>query len=69
VVLESWLSILFFGFGLFARFNVTVVVAPFVGSLSVAGAIFLILQMNQPYSGWMLLPSTPLRDALPQMGR
>jgi hypothetical protein len=68
-VLVSWLTILFFSFGLFARFNVTVIVALFVGSLSVAGAVFLILEMNQPYGGWMSIPSTPLRDALTQMGR
>jgi hypothetical protein len=68
-VLVSWLTILFFGFGLFARFHMTVVVALFVGSLSVAGAIFLILEMNQPYGGWMQVSSAPLRDALTQMGR
>jgi hypothetical protein len=66
-VLVSWLTILFFSFGLFARFNVTVVVALFVGSLSVAGAIFLILEMNQPYNGWMPVRSAPLRDALTPM--
>jgi hypothetical protein len=69
LVLVSWLTILFFGFGLFARFNATVVVALFVGSLSVAGAVFLILEMNQPYGGWMATPSAPLRNALTQMDR
>jgi len=69
IVLLSWLTVLFFGFGLFARFNATVVAALFVGSLSVAGAIFLILEMNQPYSGWMQVSSAPLRNALVQMGR
>ncbi len=69
IVLVSWLTVLFFGFGLFARLNATVVAALFVGSLSVAGAIFLILEMNQPYGGWMQISSAPLRDALVQMGR
>jgi len=69
VVLMSWLSILFFGFGLFARFNATVVAALFVGSVSVAGAIFLIMGMSQPYGGWMQVSSAPLRAALAQMGR
>ncbi len=69
VVLISWLTVLFFGFGLFARFNATVVAALFVGAASVAGAIFLILEMNQPYGGWMQISSAPLRDALVQMGR
>jgi hypothetical protein len=67
-VLVSWLTLLFFGFGLFARFNATVVVALVAGALSVAAAIFLILDMNQPYSGWMQISSAPLRDALKQMG-
>jgi hypothetical protein len=69
VVLVSWASVLFFGFGLLARFNVTVVAALLVGALSVAGAIFLILEMNQPYAGWMQVSSAPLQNALAQMGR
>jgi hypothetical protein len=69
IVLVSWQTVLFFGFGLFARFNATVVVALLVGSLSVAGAIFLILEMNHPYSGWMQISSVPLRDVLTQMSR
>ena len=68
-VLVSWLAILFFGFGLFARFNATVAGAFFVGSLSVAAAISLILQMNQPYTGWLQVSSAPLRAALAQMGQ
>jgi hypothetical protein len=68
VVVVSWLTILFFGFGLFARFNATVAAAFFVGSLSVAGAISLILQMNQPYAGWLQVSSAPLRAALAQIG-
>jgi Protein of unknown function (DUF4239) len=67
-VLVSWMTILFFGFGLISRYNATVVAALFVGSLSVAGAIFLILQMNQPYGGWIQVSSAPLRAALAQMG-
>jgi len=69
IVLISWLAVLFFGFGLFTRINATVVAALVVGCLSVAGAIFLILEMNQPYGGWMQVSSAPLRDALAQMSR
>lgn len=69
IVLVSWSTVLFFGFGLLARFNETVVVALVVGALSVAGAIFLILEMNQPYAGWMQVSSAPLQNALAQMGR
>jgi hypothetical protein len=69
LVLVAWLMILFFGFGICSRLNATVVAALFAGSASVAAAIVLILQMNQPYGGWMRLSSAPLQDALAQMGR
>lgn len=68
VVLMSWMSVLFFGFGLFALYNGTAVAALFVGSLSVAGAIALILEMNQPYHGWIQVSSAPLRNVLLQIG-
>jgi Protein of unknown function (DUF4239) len=66
-VLVSWMTVLFFGFGLIARYNGTVVAALFVGSLSVAAAVMLILEMNQPYGGWIQVSSAPLRDALSQL--
>lgn len=69
MVLVFWLTVLFVGFGLFTRFNITVIAALLVGSLSVAGAVFLILEMNQPYSGVMRISSAPIRHALTQMGR
>jgi hypothetical protein len=69
VVLVFWLTALFVGFGLFTRFNATVTAALLVGALSVAGAVFLILEMNQPYRGIMQISSTPIRNALTQMVR
>ena len=63
-ILVFWVVVLFLGFGLLTRFNATVVAALFVGALSVAGAIVLILEMNRPYSGFMQISSTPIRSAL-----
>lgn len=68
-VLVFWICMLFLGFGLFARFNATVTVALFIGAVSVAGAIFLILELNEPYGGFMRISDTPLRDALAQIDR
>jgi nitric oxide reductase large subunit len=68
-VLIFWVSVLFLGFGLFARPNVTVLVTMTVGSISVAGAIFLILELNQPYSGFVRLSDEPIRAALNSMNR
>ena len=69
VVLVFWLVALFAGFGLYARRNATAITALFVGALTVAGAIFLILEMNRPYSGFMQISSAPIRHALAQIGR
>jgi hypothetical protein len=68
-VLVFWICMLFLGFGLFARFNVTVTVALLAGALSVAGAIFLILELNHPYQGLMQISDEPLRNAMAQIDR
>lgn len=69
VVLVFWLFVLFVGFGLYARPNAAVITSLFVGALTVAGAIFLILEMSRPYSGLMQMSSAPIRHALGQIGR
>ena len=68
LVLVFWLVILFVSFGLFAPANPTATTVLFVGALSVAGAIFLILELDQPFAGVMHLSSLPLRGALAQIG-
>jgi hypothetical protein len=68
VVLVFWVSVLFLGFGLLARFNVTVAVALALGALSVASAIFMMLELSDPYGGLMRISDAPLRAALAQMG-
>jgi hypothetical protein len=68
-VLVFWICALFLGFGLLARFNATVTVALLVGALSVAGAIFLILELSDPYRGLMRISDEPLRSAMAQIDR
>jgi hypothetical protein len=67
IMLLSWLTVLFFGFGLLAPFNKTVAASMLIGSMSVSGALVLIADMNQPYTGWMRISSAPLQSALVQM--
>ena len=69
VVVVFWLTIIFGSFGLFAPRNVTVVVVLFLCALSVAGSIFLILEMDQPFKGLMKISSAPLRYTLSQLGQ
>ena len=64
LILIFWLTIIFTSFGVFAPRNATAITALFVCSLSVAGAIFLILEMALPFEGLIHIPSAPMREAL-----
>jgi len=65
VVVVSWLTLIFVGFGLFTPpHNATVVVALFLCALSVSGAIFLILEMDDPLTGVVRISDVPMRRAL-----
>jgi len=68
-ILVFWFAIIFVSLGLFAPPHGTAITALFVSALSVAGAIYLILQMDQPYSGFIKLSSAPLVNILDQIGR
>jgi hypothetical protein len=69
VVLVFWLSMIFASFGLFAPVNSTVIVVLFVCALSVAGAIFLILELDQPFAGLIRISDEPMRKALAIIGQ
>lgn len=63
-VLVFWLTIIFASFSLFSPLNATSFAALTVFAFSAAGAIFLILEMDQPFTGLMQISSEPLRHAL-----
>ena len=67
VILIAWLFVLFVSFGLFAPRNVLVVVALFVGALAIAGAVLLIVDMDLPYEGMLVVSPEPMQQALAQM--
>ena len=66
-VLLLWMIILFAGFSLMAPANATTLASLVICALSVSGAIFLILELDQPFAGMMMISSGPLRDALPTL--
>jgi hypothetical protein len=68
-IISFWLTIVFTSFGLFSPSKAVAVAGLFVGSIAVAAAIYLILAMDQPYSGLIKISSGPLRSALDQLGR
>src|SRR5271155_3469603 len=61
IILVSWVTTLSISFGIFAPFNGTVVASLLVTSLSVAAAIFLILELYKPYGGLIHVSSAPMR--------
>lgn len=69
VVVVFWLTILFVSFGLFAPRNTTAFITLLVTAMSVAGALFLILELDRPFSGLMQISDAPLRSALLVLGR
>jgi hypothetical protein len=62
--LVLWLTIIFGTFGLFAKPNQTLIAGLFVFALSASVAIFLIVDLSQPFNGLMQVSSAPLRTVL-----
>jgi hypothetical protein len=69
ILVAFWLTIVFTSFALFAPRNASVAVAMLVAAISVAGAFYLILEMDQPYSGLIRVESQPLLDTYAALGR
>jgi hypothetical protein len=67
-ILAFWLIIIFASFSLFAALNVTVFSFLSLFALSASCAIFLILELSQPFTGLLMIPSAPLRNVLGPLG-
>jgi len=69
VIVVFWLTVLYLSFGLFAPVNGIAFTTLAVSAVSVAGALFLVLELDHPFSGLMQIPDIPLRDALAVLGK
>ena len=69
VIVVFWLAILFFSFGLFGPSNGTAVASLLVAALSVSASIFLILELDQPFKGFIQISTEPVLNALNQLGQ
>ena len=69
LIVVGWVVCLFCGFGLTSRGTLTSVIALAVGSIAVASAVLLILELSTPYSGLFRASSAPLEQALAVMGK
>jgi len=69
VVLASWIAVIFAGLGLFSPRNPTVYAVLFICAIAVSTAVLMILEMDQPFEGFLQVPSTPLVSAVEEMRR
>ena len=69
IVLVFWLTITFTSFGLQAPANATVLAVLILCALSVAGAVFLTLEMDGPFDGLIQVSSEPVRFAVTRLGQ
>jgi hypothetical protein len=67
IILVSWLVIIFLGFSVLAPPNATTILALTVSAVAVSGAIFLILELDQPFGGFLRISSDPMMNALHQL--
>lgn len=69
IVVVFWLAMIFLSFGLFTPRNATAITALMASALSVCVAIFLLLELDHPFSGLIGISSEPMRNALEHLGR
>jgi hypothetical protein len=63
-IMVVWVTLIFVSFGLNAPRNSTVVAAFLVCSLSIGASIFLILEMDSPFDGVIMISGEPMKSAL-----
>lgn len=68
MVLLSWITVIFAVFGMFAP-NRTAIAVLFVCALSIGGAVFLVLEMDAPFDGFLRVSPDPLRLAYTHINR
>ncbi len=67
-VVVCWASALFLGNGLVAAPNAVTIIAHLAGATAIASAVFLILELSQPYTGVIRLSSAGVDRALQVLG-
>lgn len=68
VMLGVWQAVLFAGFGMLAPRNAVALVVLAVCMLSVAGALFLVMELDRPFDGIVRVSDAPLRLVMSHLG-
>jgi hypothetical protein len=69
VLLVFWFGVVMAGWNFIARSNGTILFVNVLCALSISGAIYFVLQMDQPFEGLIRVSDAPLRAVLPRLAR
>jgi Protein of unknown function (DUF4239) len=69
VIVVFWLTVAFASYGMYAPANGTTTAALFLGSVSVAAALFLVLELGTPFEGEVKISGEPIRRAAELMAK
>jgi hypothetical protein len=67
IVVSCWLVVIFLSFALIAPRNATATFALIVSAVSTATAIFLVLELDRPFSGVLRISNQPMVNVLNQL--
>jgi membrane-bound ClpP family serine protease len=69
IVLMLWLAVIFLVFALTSPRHAVLQVVIALSAISLASVMYVILELDTPFSGTMMVSSAPLRDALAHIDR
>jgi hypothetical protein len=69
IIVIAWAQFLFCGFGVLSGTNPTTIAVLVLGALSVASAMYLILDLSQPYTGNFRVSPAALEQTLEALGK
>ena len=69
LTVAGWVSLIFLGYGLTAKWHTMTIIAVFFGALAASSAFYLILDLSEPYFGVFHVSAAPLKQVLSVMGK
>lgn len=69
VMLTLWLVLIFLMFGLIAPHNALAFVMIALGAVSISSSVYVMVDLDTPFTGQIVIPSDSMREALAHMSR
>jgi hypothetical protein len=69
MIVTAWSCLLFLGFGMLSKINIATLAALAFGVMAVASAIFMILELSQPYTSLIRISPAGLEQVILDLGK